>query len=269
MVEPIASGNSWRLYLGNCVEVMAGLPPESVDMIFADPPYFLSTGKKGIMRPGTTPACDDKGTWDRSNGIENEFSFNEAWIAVSKRILKPTGTIWISGTYHNIFTCGYILRLQGWYILNDIIWYKPDAMPNLRASRFCASHETLIWARRDSKSKYYFNYEAMKFNRFENDLFKRDGKQMRSVWAIPAVPERERHYGRHPTQKPEALLERIITASCPEDGLVLDPFCGSGTTGAAAIRLGRQFIGIDLTEEYLKGIAVPRLEATRVVPKLF
>jgi site-specific DNA-methyltransferase (adenine-specific) len=173
--------------------------------------------------------------------------------------LKATGTIWISGTYHSIFSCGYVLQLQGWHLLNDIVWFKSNAAPNLACRMFTASHETLLWAKKDKNAKHHFDYNAMKFGHWEKDILKKPDKQMRSVWAISGPTNAEKHFGKHPTQKPLALLDRIIAASCPPGGVVLDPFCGSGTTGVAALRYGHQFIGIDSERDYLNKMALPRM----------
>jgi len=191
----------------------------------------------------------NKGKWDRSQGIEKDFQFHKDWISACRRVLKPDGTIWVSGTYHSIYACGFALQILGFHILNDICWFKPNAPPNLSCRYFTASHETLIWARKSKKAKHTFNYELMKNGEFEDKL-KVPGKQMRSVWAITPPRKEEKRYGKHPTQKPEALLERIILASTNEGDLVLDPFMGSGTTGVVCLKYGRRFIGIEKEKEY-------------------
>lgn len=201
----------------------------------------------------------NKGYWDVSRGVEADYEFHKRWIDACGRVLKPEGTIWISGTYHSIYSCGFALLSLGWHILNDIAWYKPNAAPNLACRMFTASHETLIWAKKDKSAKHYFDYAAMKASKFEDDIFKKEGKQARSVWAIPTPGAKEKTFGKHPTQKPAALLERIIVASCPANGTILDPFCGSGTTGVAALKLERKFVGVDREEEYLRNLAEPRL----------
>lgn len=252
------SGESYQLYLADSVSLLQDFPEETVDMIFADPPYNLSNN--GTTCQAGKRVSVNKGEWDVSKGLEADFRFHLDWLAACKRVLKPEGTIWISGTYHSIFSCGFALQKQGWHILNDIAWYKPNAAPNLACRMFTASHETLLWARKSKSARHYFDYTAMKALKSEEDIFKKDNKQMRSVWALATPGKSEKFYGRHPTQKPVALLERIVIASCPKGGLVLDPFCGSGTTGVAALKHGRKFIGIDSKDEYLDKLAYPRLK---------
>lgn len=249
------------LYHGDAVCTMEALPSSSVDMIFADPPYNLSNG--GTTCHAGKRISVNKGLWDISKGIEEDFAFHAAWVQACKRILKPTGTIWISGTYHSIFCCGYALQLQGWHIINDIIWFKPNAAPNLACRMFTASHETLIWAKLYKNAKHYFDYKLMKNGDWNKDMLKKPDKQMRSVWAIGSPTKAEKQFGKHPTQKPLALLERIIIASCPQHGVVLDPFCGSGTTGVAALKHARRFIGIDSDFNYLTEFSKPRILALR------
>lgn len=245
-----------RIYHGDCLEVMDELPQESVDMIFADPPYNLSNG--GFTCHAGRAVSVNKGEWDRSRGIEKDFQFHKEWISACRRLLKLNGTIWISGTYHSIYACGFALQALGYHILNDICWFKPNASPNLSCRYFTASHETLIWARKSKKAKHVFNYDLMKKGVFPNDVLKAPGKQMRSVWAITTPRKEEKRYGKHPTQKPEDLLERVILASTNEGDLVLDPFMGSGTTGVVSIRHGRRFIGIEKERQFYE-IAKKRL----------
>lgn len=252
------SGNNYQLYLADSISLLQSFPKESADMIFADPPYNLSNN--GTTCRAGKRASVNKGEWDASNGTDADFQFHLDWLAACRRVLKPEGTIWISGTYHSIFSCGFALQKQEWHILNDIAWYKPNAAPNLACRMFTASHETLLWARKSRDARHYFDYKAMKASKSEDDIFKKDYMQMRSVWAMAAPGKSEKTFGRHPTQKPVALLERIIIASCPKEGVVLDPFCGSGTTGVAALKHGRKFIGIDSKEEYLAELAYPRLK---------
>lgn len=203
----------------------------------------------------------NKGDWDRSAGPEADFEFHRTWIAACHRKLRPGGTIWISGTYHSIYQCGFALQMGGWHVLNDVSWFKPNASPNLSCRMFTASHESLIWARTSKKDKHVYNYKDMKHgNWHDRDPIKKEDKQMRSVWSIPLTKKSEKRHGPHPTQKPEALLERVILASTNEGDIVLDPFCGSGTTGAVALRHGRRFIGIDMDAGFLNDIARPRLE---------
>lgn len=203
----------------------------------------------------------NKGAWDKSAGPVQDFAFHREWIAACRRKLRPGGTIWISGTYHSIYQCGAALQLGGWHILNEISWFKSNAPPNLSCRMFTASHETLIWARTHKKSRHIFNYQAMKNGDWhEKDVLKKAGRQMRSVWSIPLTGKSEKRFGRHPTQKPEALLERIVLAASNPGDIILDPFCGSGTTGVAAIRHGRRFIGIDMDGHYLHDLARPRIQ---------
>ena len=192
--------------------------------------------------------------------IEEDFDFHYRWIETCKRVLKSNGSLWISGTYHSIYACGYALQEQGWHIINDVCWYKPNAAPNLSCRMFTASHETLLWVRKDKKAKHTFNYNEMRNGHFPDDLIKKPNKQMRSIWAIGTPKNSEKKYGKHPTQKPEALLERIIVASSKEGDVVLDPFCGSATTGVAAVRHNREFVGIDSEKEYLDKLAIPRIK---------
>ena len=256
--EPFVNTKNYQLYYGDCIDILNNLPEGSVDLIFADPPYKLSNG--GTTCHSGKQVSVNKGEWDKSQGVEEDFIFNMNWIKACRRVLKPNGTIWISGTYHSIFSCGFALLKQNWCILNDIIWYKPNASPNLACRMFTASHETLIWAKKDKCSKHYFDYLTMKETKFEEDIFKKENKQMRSVWSFSTTSKNEKIFGKHPTQKPLALLERIIIACCPENGVVLDPFCGSGTTGVAAIKYNRKFIGIDINKEYLEKLSIPRLK---------
>jgi len=247
-----------RLYLGDVIEVLNNLPAESIDLIFADPPYNLSND--GFTCHAGKRVSVNKGTWDKSKGIEEDFKFHYSWIQACKRVLKPEGTLWISGTYHSIYACGFALQKQGWHLINDICWFKPNASPNLSCRMFTASHETLLWAKKDKKAKHTFNYQLMKTGNWEEDLLKKPNKQMRSVWAISTPKNGEKKYGKHPTQKPEALLKRIILAASKEKDIVLDPFCGSGTTGVVAIRYGRKFVGIDSESKYFEQLAIPRLK---------
>lgn len=246
------------LYWGEAEDILNCLPSESIDVIYADPPYNLSNG--GTTCHAGKRVSVHKGAWDQSKGIEADFSFHMKWIEACRRVLKSTGTIWISGTYHNIFSCGFALLSQGWHILNDIIWFKPNAAPNLACRMFTASHETIIWAKKEKSSKHYFDYEAMKNGNWQNDFLKNPGKQMRSVWAVGPPSSSEKKYGKHPTQKPVALMERIIKASCPPNGTLLDPFCGSATSGVGAIKQHRKYVGIDFSKEFLDILAKPRLK---------
>ncbi len=258
-----AENPRFTLLQGDCLNVLEKItdpiPDNSVDMIFADPPYNLSND--GFTCQGGRMVSVNKGDWDKSKGVEADYLFHQTWIAACNRKLRPGGTLWISGTYHSIYQCGYALQVEGMHVLNDIAWFKPNASPNLSCRMFTASHETLLWARTSKKDKHVFNYEAMKYGDFPKDIMKKPEKQMRSVWHIPLTKKSEKSFGRHPTQKPEALLERVVLASTNPGDLVLDPFMGSGTTGVAALRHGRRFIGIEMDDAYLEGIARPRLQA--------
>jgi modification methylase len=241
------SAASARILIGDCVAEMAKLPAASVDLIFADPPYNLQLQGE-LKRPDDSyvDAVDD--AWDRFASFSDYDDFTRAWLASCRRVMKPSATLWVIGSYHNIFRVGAVLQDLGFWILNDVIWRKSNPMPNFRGRRFTNAHETLIWATRDGGERgYTFNYEALKAGN--------DDVQMRSDWFIPLCTGEERLKGRdgkklHPTQKPEALLARIILAASQPDDLVLDPFCGTGTTGAVARRLRRRFIGIEREAEY-------------------
>ena len=232
----------YKIYNNDCIDRLKKIDKNSIDMIFADPPYFLSNG--GITCSNGKMVSVNKGDWDKSNGLNEDFKFNKRWLKLCDRVLKDDGTIWISGTYHNIHMIGYILQLMGYYIINEISWIKPNAAPNMGCRCFTASQETLLWAKKKKKAKHVFNYATMK------EL--NDGKQMRTFWNIPTTPKREKTFGVHPTQKPEQLLYRCIVSSTQEGDLILDPFCGSGTTGVVAVRENRNFIGIEINEAYVK-----------------
>jgi len=254
-------GNA-TFHLADSIELMESMPSASVQMIFADPPYNLSNN--GTTVHAGRRVSVNKGDWDKSKGVEQDFDFHYRWLAQCKRLLTPNGTLWVSGTYHSIYACGYALQLQNWRLLNDIAWFKPNASPNLGCRMFTASHESLIWASVSKHAKHTFHYQEMREGSFPSDVLKRPGKQMRSVWQIPSPGASEKRFGKHPTQKPEALLERIVLASSNPGDTILDPFCGSGTTGVAAIRNGRAFIGIDMNKSYLDQLAIPRItEAVR------
>jgi len=231
------------LIQGDCTKELKTLPEKSVDLIFADPPYNLSGSKSLTVRAGKPVVCD-KGQWDR---IDDLNDFNLRWIAECKRVLKNSGTLWISGTLHNHPSIGMALKKLKWWIINDIIWFKPNATPLLSRNRFVPSTE-LIWVASKSKT-YYFDYSiAKEIN---------NGKQMRNLWIIPA----KRHVTPHPTEKPEQLLERIIRIGSKEGATVLDPFLGSGTSAVVAKRLRRDFIGIEISSEYFR-IASIRIKST-------
>lgn len=246
---PYFKDENFYLYQGDCLKILKKVRENSVDLIFADPPYFLSNGTFTCQNGKMVSV--KKGDWDMGKSLEENLKFHCNWIKECKRILKPNGTIWISGTYHSIYQCGYALQLNDYKILNEIVWYKPNASPNLSCRFFTASHETLIWARKDKKGKHTFNYNLVKNNDWPNDFLKKKGFQMRSVWAIYTPKKEEKTFGKHPTQKSLDLLNRVILSSTREGDLVLDPFTGSSTTGIAAIQNNRKFIGIDLEREYL------------------
>ncbi len=241
--------NPITLFLDDAIKRMKKLPAESVDMIFADPPYYLSNG--GITVKSGKMASVNKAEWDVGKGTDAGYKFHNEWIKAARRTLKPNGTIWVSGTYHSAFLCGHSLQSNGYRVLNDIAWFKPNGAPNISCRYFTASHETIIWAAKDKKSKHTFNYKSMKYSKWEDDVFKKQDKQMRSVWCIPTPGLKEKRSGRHPTQKPIALLERIILASTNKGDVILDPFNGSGTTCIVASKLGRKYIGIDNEKSYL------------------
>jgi len=239
----ISENEDVALYLGDMRELVPILFAEKkVDVIFADPPYFLSNN--GITCHSGKMVSVNKGKWDESKGAEENHKFNVEWLKLCKEALTKNGTIWISGTSHIIFSIGYALQQLNFKILNDIIWEKSNPPPNLSCRYFTHSTEIVLWAAKNKKSKHYFNYDLMKKINM--------GKQMKNVWTINAPGRKEKVHGKHPTQKPIELLNRILFASSKEDDLILDPFCGSGTTGVSALELGRKFIGIDTEKEYLE-----------------
>lgn len=249
-LKPVFKTNDFCLYHADCLTVISKFPDNYVDMIFADPPYMLSND--GFTCHSGRMVSVNKGKWDSSKGFDEDMKFHETWLAECKRILKPEGTIWVSGTYHSIYQCGFLLQKLGYHLLNDIAWFKPNASPNLSCRFFTASHETLIWARKDKKAKHVFNYKEMKDGIFPEDLLKKPNKQMRSVWAIGPPKNPEKKFGKHPTQKPLELLKRVILASTNKGALILDPFSGSATTGIASKIIGdRKFIGIEFEEKYI------------------
>jgi site-specific DNA-methyltransferase (adenine-specific) len=247
--SPFFQSKDTVLFNGDCLEILRSFPENSVDMIFADPPYMLSND--GFTCQNGKMVTVNKGKWDRSKGFEEDVKFHDEWISACRTVLKPEGTIWISGTYHNIYQCGYLLQKNNFHVLNDIVWFKPNASPNLSCRFFTASHETILWARKDKKAKHTFNYTEMKDGNFPEDKFKNENSQMRSVWSIPPPKGKEKEFGKHPAQKPLDLLIRVVLASTNENDVVLDPFCGSGTTGIACRNIGgRSFIGIEIDENY-------------------
>jgi modification methylase len=244
-----------RVLEGDCIAAMRGLPPASIDLVFADPPYNLQLGGE-LSRPDGShvDAVDD--AWDKFESFAAYDSFTRAWLDEARRVLKPGGSLWVIGSYHNIFRVGAILQDLGFWILNDIVWRKSNPMPNFKGTRFTNAHETLIWAARSDKARYTFNYRAMKTLN--------DELQMRSDWVLPICggSERLRLGGvkAHPTQKPEALLYRILLATTRPGDVVLDPFLGTGTTAAVARRLGRAWIGCEREPAYV-ALARKRIEA--------
>jgi site-specific DNA-methyltransferase (adenine-specific) len=268
-----ARGRDYRLLHGNSLEVLESFDDATFDLVFADPPYFLSNG--GYTCKSGKRAPVEKGGWDASRGVEEDHAFTSSWLSACKRVLKPSGTIWVSGTQHVIFSVGFAMQKLGYKLLNTVTWYKPNAAPNLSCRYFTHSTEILVWASPVAKGKlqHTFNYARMKADN--------GGKQMRDVWNLPKVGEEElkadgdgrvwtlitprkeeKAFGGHPTQKPLSLLERVVEASTGEDALVLDPFNGSGTTGVAAVKLGRRYVGVDLDPKYLE-LTRKRLEAVK------
>ena len=247
-----------KIVAGDCVQVMNSLPAGSVDLIFADPPYNLQL-KGHLHRPDNSlvDAVDDH--WDQFASFASYDAFTRDWLAAARRLLKPNGAIWVIGSYHNIFRLGAELQNQGFWLLNDVVWRKSNPMPNFKGKRLTNAHETLIWAGRDEGSRYTFNYEALKALN--------DGVQMRSDWLLPLCTGHERLKDEngskaHPTQKPESLLHRVILATTMAGDVILDPFFGTGTTGAVAKMLGRDFIGIEREEAYRR-VAQQRIDRVR------
>ncbi len=266
-IKSVFKTNDFCLYKDDCLTVLSRLPDNYIDMIFADPPYMLSNG--GITCHAGKMVSVNKGNWDTSKGFESDLNFHEQWIKECKRVLKPEGTIWISGTLHSIYKCGYLLQKLKFHILNDISWFKPNAAPNLSCTVFAHSHETLLWARKNKKARNTFNYKQMKTGDFPEDKMKAIDKQMRSVWSIPTPKPKEKEFGKHPTQKPLALLKRVVLASTKEDDIILDPFNGSGTTGIASKIIGkRKYVGIDISKEYID-LTIKRLKQITNQPNLF
>jgi len=251
-----------RILIGDCVAELAKLPPASVDLVFADPPYNLQL-QGTLHRPdhSLVDAVDDD--WDRFADFEAYDAFTRAWLLGVRRAMKPDASLWVIGSYHNIFRVGAILQDLGFWILNDVVWRKNNPMPNFRGRRLTNAHETMIWAARSADARYTFNYEALKAGN--------DDLQLRSDWLLPICTGNERlkdAQGRkvHPTQKPEALLARVLLSSSNRGDVVLDPFLGSGTTGAVSKRLGRSFIGIERDRDYAAA-AQARIGGVEVLPE--
>ena len=241
---------TFELHCSDALSHLAKIPDQTFDFVFADPPYFLSND--GFTVQSGKAVSVNKGNWDKSGGFETEMAFHRAWISECIRVLKDSGSLAISGTYHSIYKCGFILQETGLRIINDITWFKPNGAPALAGRNFTASHETILWASKGQKTKHVFNYQESRNWKVSNDLIYREGKQMRSVWSIPTTPKREKKFGAHPTQKPLELLKRLIALCTNPADLVLDPFCGSGTTGVACALLNRSFVGIDLDPIYIE-----------------
>ncbi len=240
---------------GDSFLLLKKIKEKSVDMIFADPPYFLSSG--GVSCKNGKQVSVDKGDWDITKTIEEKISYHRKWISLCRNVLNDDGTIWISSTLHSIYAIGVALEMEGFSIINNIIWQKPNPVPNLACRCFTHSTETVIWARKQvtakKKGRHYFNYQLMKEingGKQMKDVWFFDDKEP-EIWNIPTTPKREKKEGKHPTQKPIELLKRIILSSTKEDSLVLDPFNGSGTTGIACKMLNRSYLGIDNDLEYL------------------
>lgn len=243
----------FKLINDDCFKVLKEIDDKSFDMIFADPPYFLSND--GITCSGGKMVSVNKGNWDKSLSVEEKHNYNKKWIAECYRVLKDTGTIWVSGTLHNIYSIGMALEENGFKILNNITWQKTNPPPNLACKTFTHSTETILWAKKDLKNnKYVFNYDLMK------EL--NDNKQMKDVWTTSLTKPSEKKEGKHPTQKPVELLNRIIEASTKEGDLILDPFNGSGTTGISAFKLNRRYVGIEKEQKYCD-LTIKRLKTQK------
>jgi site-specific DNA-methyltransferase (adenine-specific) len=275
---PYAKGMDWALHRGDAVELLSAFPRASVDLCFVDPPYFLSNG--GTTVKGGQRVSVEKGEWDASKGFGADVDFHTRWLTACRRLLKPTGTLWASGTMHAFPAVSFAAQRLGYHVLNIITWYKPNASPNLSCRFFTHSTELLLWAAPHEVEPlpHIFNDRAMRLQNLGTDG---KPKQMRDVWNLPKPGEEElqadgegrlwtctppgeaeKEHGKHPTQKPVRLLERIIEASSEPGAVVLDPFNGSGTTGLAALKLGRRYVGIDLEEQYLE-LTRKRLEAVQ------
>lgn len=237
-----SKAGDFTLYQGDCREIIPSLAIDNVDMIFADPPYFLSNG--GFSVQAGKQVSVNKGDWDKSNGLKEDTAFNYEWIKACRRILKDSGTIWICGTFHNIFSVATVLSELDFRILNAVTWQKTNPPPNLSCRFFTHSTEIIVWARKHKKVPHYYNYDLM--HKLAGD------RQMTDVWRMPAIAPWEKSCGKHPAQKPLSLVTRAILASTMEGAMILDPFAGSSTTGIAANLTGRRFIGIEQSNEYLE-----------------
>lgn len=253
ILKPYFKNDNFELILNDANKVMSKLPSQSIDMIFADPPYFLSGD--GVTCQSGEMVSVKKAKWDEKITIQERLKFDRKWIKKAYQILNDNGTIWISGTLHSIYSVGLALELEGFKIINNITWKKLNPPPNLACRYFTHSTETILWAKKNiKKSNHTFNYQLMK----EINL----NKQMKDVWEFPSISKKEKVFGYHPTQKPLSLLERIILASTNENDMILDPFTGTSTTGIAAIKNKRKFIGIDTEKSYLD-ISIRRYEDTK------
>lgn len=246
-----------QILQGNCIEILKSLPENSVNLVFADPPYNLQL-QHDLYRPNLSKVDAVNNNWDKFSSFAEYDAFTCEWLSAARRVLKETGTIWVIGSYHNIFRVGAIMQDLGFWILNDVVWLKTNPMPNFRGVRFTNAHETMIWAQKQQGTQYTFNHHSMK--KLNDDL------QMRSDWTLPLATGQERIKSNgtkaHPTQKPESLLYRIIMSSSNVRDVILDPFFGSGTTGAVAKKLGRNYIGIERDKKYIK-IAQKRIDAVQ------
>ena len=266
MIKPYFDEKDFILYHGDILKVLNQFEDRKFDLIFADPPYFLSND--GITCKSGKMVSVNKGKWDKSKGFDEDINFTDSWLKACKRVLNKNGSMWVSGTLHIIYKVGYLLEKNGYDVINDIVMYKPNAPPNLSCKYFTHSHEIVLWARKSKTSHHTFNYEKMKFWNNPKDKLKNKDKQMRSVWSIPLMPKYEKEFGKHPTQKPLELLNRIISSSSNKGDWVLDPFVGSGTTGIVCSILNRKFIGIDSNKEYLD-VAIKRFQDKKKSELLF
>ncbi len=242
---------------GDSLELLKTFEDESFDMVFADPPYFLSNG--GMTCKNGKRASVNKGKWDKTKGALENHEFNLRWLQECQRVLKPNGTIWVSGTQHVIYSIGFAMQTLGYRVLNDIAWFKVNPPPNLSCRYFTHGTETIIWAGKTAKTKHTFNYKLMKEMN--------GGKQMKNLWNIMSPRKAEKAHGKHPTQKPIKLMDRIVLAASNEGDLILDPFCGSATTGVACLNHGREFVGIEMSDEYVE-LAGNRLDDAAEARKL-
>lgn len=242
MTKPKLISPDFTLYEGNCIEILKELPDKSIDVVCADPPYFLSNG--GSTCSNGKRELVDKGKWDKSAGVQNDYEFNKKWITECQRVMKDDATAWIFGTHHNIYSVGFILQQLGFKILNHIVWQKTCPPPNLSCRLFTHESETIIWAAKSKKSKYCFNYQDMKK---ENG-----GKQMKSIWTFGPPRKKEKEFGKYKAQKPVKLIERIVLSSTDVGALILDPFMGSGTTMVASLGNDRKCIGIDKEKDAIR-----------------